>query len=193
MTLYIWRHPKPLAATGICLGQTDMAVDARKIKRLANQIQRFARIHQLPKVIWVSPLQRSFKVGERLTKLGFDCHIADELSEINFGAWDGLLWAQIAKEEIDIWCDNFASFAPDNGENLQQLFSRVETWLQAQAVNNSAILVVGHAGWINAAKMVATRQEIPKLASDWPRSVAYNELSVLNLAELNQYISKTNF
>ena len=51
MILYIWRHPKPIEAKGLCIGQTDIAVDVRKIKRLANKIERFVRLHQLPKVI----------------------------------------------------------------------------------------------------------------------------------------------
>ncbi|MDN5664596.1 MAG: hypothetical protein L0G41_00040 [Psychrobacter sp.] len=63
MTLYIWRHPKPMATDGRCIGQSDVAVDKRKLKRLAHRIERFVRRHQLPKVIWVSPLQRSLKVG----------------------------------------------------------------------------------------------------------------------------------
>lgn len=184
MGLYIWRHPKPLAAYGVCLGQTDMAVDARKLKRLANQIQRYARVHQLPKVIWVSPLQRSSTVGELLTQFGFTCYIAPNLVEIDFGEWENRPWQQIAKHEIDAWCDNFATFAPDNGESLQQLFNRVEGWLTARALENSAILAVGHAGWINAAKMITNGQEVPNRAIDWPRAVAYNELSILDLSKL---------
>ena len=80
MVLYIWRHPKPIAANGFCIGQTDISVDKRKIKRLANKIQRFVRFHQLPKVIWVSPLQRSLKVGEILAPHGFQYHVAPELA-----------------------------------------------------------------------------------------------------------------
>ncbi|WP_227500384.1 hypothetical protein [Psychrobacter arcticus] len=35
------------------------------------------------------------------------------------------------------------------------------------------ILAIGHAGWINAAKIIAAGQEAPNLAIKWPRSVAY--------------------
>ena len=187
MTLYIWRHPQPVAAKGICLGHTDMGVDRRKLKRLANQIQRFARLHHMPKVIWVSPLQRSLKVGQLLAARGFVCHISPELTELNFGAWDGCFWTQINKEEIDAWCANFAHFAPDNGENLSQLFTRVEGWLNARhaeqndLANNIPILAVGHAGWINAAKMITAGKDVPQLATDWPSSVAYGQLSTLTL------------
>ncbi|MGP5273117.1 histidine phosphatase family protein [Psychrobacter faecalis] len=176
MVLYIWRHPKPIAANGFCIGQTDISVDKRKIKRLANKIQRFVRLHQLPKVIWVSPLQRSLKVGEILAPHGFQYHVAPELAEIDFGGWDGRPWAQIPKQQIDDWCDHFADFAPKGGESLQQLFERVENWLNEMAAQNRGqkpVLAVGHAGWINAASMIAARQEAPKIAADWPQAVNY--------------------
>lgn len=188
MSLYIWRHPKPIGAAGLCLGQTDLGVDKRKINRLANQILRFVRQHQLPKVVYVSPLQRSLKVGERLAAQGFKVHIAPELMEINFGDWDGQPWSQIAKYEIDAWCDDFAHFTPDNGESLQQLFYRVASWLGTHshtvgsaidASKQTPVLAIGHAGWINTAKMLATGQDVPQLATDWSPSVAYNELSTL--------------
>lgn len=176
MVLYIWRHPKPIAANGFCIGQTDISVDKRKIKRLANKIQRFVRFHQLPKVIWVSPLQRSLKVGEILAPHGFQYHVAPELAEIDFGGWDGRPWAQIPKQQIDDWCDHFADFAPKGGESLQQLFERLENWLNEMAAQNRGqkpVLAVGHAGWINAASMIAARQEAPKIAADWPQAVNY--------------------
>ena len=175
MVLYIWRHPKPIAATGLCIGQTDIKVDRRKLKRLANKIQRFVQLQRLPKVVWVSPLQRSLKVGEILAQRGFQYKVAPELAEIHFGEWDGKLWQQIEKQAIDEWCDNFANFSPDNGESLQQLFNRAENWLDKIAVEqvNTPVLAIGHAGWINAAKMIATDQAVPNLAINWPRSVAY--------------------
>ena len=186
MTLYIWRHPKPLAASGMCLGQTDMGVHPRKTKRLANQIQRFVQWHHLPKVIWVSPLQRSLNVGKLLAKRGFECHIAPDLMELDFGTWDGKSWVDIPKAAIDDWCADFATAAPFNGESVAQLFMRVEAqirdWqskgMRADAKNNS-ILAVGHAGWINGAKMLAAGQGVPQVAADWARPVTYRQLSCL--------------
>ena len=183
MILYIWRHPKPITADGLCIGQTDVEVDKRKLKRLANKIQRFVRLQQLPKVIWVSPLQRSLKVGEILAQRGFECRVAPELAEIHFGDWDGQSWKQIEKQQIDEWCNNFAHFAPDHGESLQQLFNRAESWLDKIAVEQKdhPVLAIGHAGWINAAKMIATGQEVPNLAINWPHSVAYSSYSRINI------------
>ena len=178
MMFHIWRHPKPVAANGFCIGQTDISVDKRKVKRLANKIQRFVRLHQLPKVIWVSPLQRSLKVGEILVQHGFQCNIAPALAEIDFGKWDGQPWAQIPKQQIDDWCTNFADFAPEGGESLQQLFERIENWINEMTRQNSShrpILAVGHAGWINAASMIVAGQKVPKIAAEWPRPVNYLE------------------
>ena len=175
MILYIWRHPKPISASGLCIGQTDIKVDRRKLKRLANKIQRFVQLQRLPKVVWVSPLQRSLKVGQLLAQRGFQYKVAPELAEIHFGEWDGKFWQQIEKQAIDEWCDNFANFSPANGESLQQLFNRAESWLDKIAVEqvNTPVLAIGHAGWINAAKMLAAGQAVPNLAINWPGSVAY--------------------
>ena len=175
MILYVWRHPRPIAAEGVCIGQMDISVDKRKLKRLANKIERFVRLYRLPRIIWISPLQRSLKVGQILAQRGFECRVAPELAEINFGEWDGRPWTQITKQEIDEWCHNFAHFAPNHGESLQQLFERVGGWLVKVSAEqeDSPVLVIGHAGWINAAKMIATDQEVPKTAAEWPRSVAY--------------------
>ena len=136
MVFYVWRHPKPIGADGKCIGQTDIDVDKRKLKRLANKIQRFVRLHHLPKVIWVSPLQRSLKVGQILAQRGFQYHVAPDLAEIHFGVWDGQPWSQIAKQEIDNWCDDFTDFASEDGESLQQLFNRTEAWLNKMAMQN---------------------------------------------------------
>lgn len=184
MILYVWRHPKPIVAEGICIGQTDISVDKRKLKRLANKIERFVRLHQLPKIIWVSPLQRSLKVGHILAQRGFDYRVAPELAEINFGEWDGRPWAQITKQEIDEWCHHFAHFAPNHGESLQHLFERVEGWLVKVSAEqkDNPVLVIGHAGWINAAKMIANDQEVPKTAAEWQRSVAYMSCNRIDIS-----------
>ncbi len=179
MTLYIWRHPKPLNAAGLCLGQTDMGVDKRKLRRLANQIQRFARRNRLEKVIWVSPLQRSLGVGRILAQRGFRCEVAPALAEVDFGHWDGRPWQQIPRAEVDLWCEQFADYAPGGGESLRLLFSRVELWLAGQS--HRPRLAVGHAGWINAARLLTAGRSVPTAAADWPRPVAYRALSVLTI------------
>lgn len=172
-----------IAASSLCIGQTDIKVDRRKLKCLANKIERFVRLNQLPKMMWVSPLHRSLKVGVILAQRGFKCTIAPEFAEINFGDWDGKSWEQIEKQQIDEWCNNFVHFAPDNGESLQQLFNRAESWLDKILAEQKdhPVLAIDHAGWINAAKMIAAGQEVPNLAIKWSRSVAYLSYSRIDI------------
>lgn len=205
MQLYIWRHPKPKQVQGLCFGQHEVMVDRRKLKRLAHQILRFVRVNQLPKRIWVSPLQRSKQVGEYLAAQGFECHVDAQLLETHFGAWEGRLWLDISKDEIDQWCEHFADFAPPGGESLRQLFERVAAWIEQQkqtqaelnidaattharlspkhqvvmhqTVLHQAVLVVGHAGWISSAKFIQQGQQPPTQAAHWPRSVGHGQLS----------------
>lgn len=173
MALTIWRHPKPIHALGICLGHTDLPVDPRRIRRLADRIQRTAKAQQLPRVIHVSPLQRTRRVGEYLAKQGWTLHVDPELIEFNFGAWDGLPWDKIDRAEMDHWCNHFADFAPGGGENLQQLFARVRNWLNTHS--GQPRLVVGHAGWITAARMIHENKPLPRSPSDWSLSVSYGK------------------
>lgn len=200
MDLYIWRHPKPDQVQGLCFGQSEVSVDRRKIKQLAHQIQRFVRVNQLPKQVWVSPLQRSKQVGEYLSAQGFECYVDDQLLETHFGVWEGKPWSKISKEEIDSWCDNFADFAPNGGESLRHLFQRVAAWIEQQKQSqaefdldnkvekgstakksNKKILVVGHAGWINTAKLIHQGQSVPTKAIYWPRPVRHGQLTHLKL------------
>ncbi len=177
MTLYLWRHPQPEQVQGLCLGRTDAPVHARKLRRLANQIQGFARRHRLPKVIHTSPLQRAAGVGRLLAQRGWQWHVIPALQEVDFGRWDGRPWADIEWAEIDAWCANFAGVAPGGGESLHQLFARVEGWLNTLPAQ--PVLAVGHAGWINAARLLAKGMGVPARAADWPDSVAYRQRVVI--------------
>ncbi|WP_375057937.1 histidine phosphatase family protein [Zobellella sp. DQSA1] len=178
MTLYIWRHPTPLNVANLCLGRTDPGVDKRKLRRLAGQIQRFARRHQLPREIRVSPLQRAREVGRILERRGWRCRVDAGLTEADFGRWDGCPWPQIDRAEIDAWCADFATYAPGGGESLTTLFARVEEWLARLPAD--PVLAVGHAGWINVARLLGEGQGVPQQARDWPSPVAYRALSVIS-------------
>ncbi|PSJ45632.1 phosphoglycerate mutase [Zobellella endophytica] len=180
MTLYIWRHPRPLGAAGLCLGRTDLGVDPRKLRRLANRIQRFARRHRLPREIRVSPLQRSLGVGRILARRGWHCRVDSGLVEVDFGGWDGRPWRQIAKRDIDAWCADFAGYAPGDGESLTALFARVAGWLHALPA--TPVLAVGHAGWIGAARLLSGGGGVPARARDWPAPVRYLQLSLIPAA-----------
>ncbi|SFX49679.1 histidine phosphatase family protein [Marinospirillum alkaliphilum] len=174
MPVIIWRHPRPQQVAGICLGQTDVTVDPRRIRRLADHIRRTARRLQAEPVIHVSPLQRSRLVGEQLAQLGWQLQVDPALIEFDFGDWDGRPWSTINREEMDHWCQHFADHAPGGGETLTQLFARVNNWLQNKP-QLQLHLAVGHAGWMTAADMICQGLPIPTNPADWSVKAKYGK------------------
>lgn len=179
--LLVWRHPRPQAAQGRCIGQTDLAIDRRKVKRLAHRIRQAARRHGWPRVIHTSPLQRCARVGRQLRQWGWEHHVHPAVMEVNFGAWDGLPWTQISHAEVDAWCARFATYSPGGGECLLDVFSRAATWLRAHQTSSAQpLLMVGHGGWMLAARWVLTQEDAPTDARQWPRPAQYGECWALS-------------
>lgn len=165
MNVTIWRHPRPLGAEGRCIGgRTELAVDARKAKRLAHRIRSHARRHGVPREVVTSPLARAAEVGRWLKRWGFRWAVDAELVEMDFGAWDGRRWADIPQSEFDRWMADFNGFDFDGGESLRQLLARAAAWQPGCA------LVVGHGGWITA-RLWRSGEPTPAL---WPKPLAYS-------------------
>lgn len=148
---WCWRHPRAAAAAGRCIGRTDLPVDRRRAKRLAHRVRAVARRERLPRVVWVSPLQRSLAVGRWLARWGFACHIDARLAELDFGRWDGRAWAGVPWAEVQAWEADLRDHAPGGGESLAQLTARVRGFVaERAAAGDAAVLLVGHGGWITA-------------------------------------------
>jgi len=147
-TLLAWRHPQASGAAGRCIGQTDLAVDARKAKRLAHRIRAVARRERLPHAITVSSLRRAGDVGRWLARWGWQVQVDARLNELDFGAWDGRPWSDIAWSEVHAWQDDLLRHAPGGGESLAALAARVRSFLAEPTLG--ARLVVTHGGWLNA-------------------------------------------
>ncbi|MFM2057434.1 MAG: hypothetical protein RLY71_1819 [Pseudomonadota bacterium] len=179
--LWLWRHPRPIGAAGRCIGQTDLAVDPRRAKRLAHRIRATARRHGLPREVWSSPLRRCADVAHWLRRWGWRHHIDTDLLELDFGAWDGLPWRNITPADVAIWEADFLHHAPGAGESLQQLRVRVRRYLAAQLAG-AVRLVVAHAGWINTLTLLHCRTITP---DRWPAAWRYGDgaqcLCALNL------------
>jgi len=160
-----------MGVAGRCIGRTDLAVDARKAKRLAHRIRRRARRDKLPCVVWTSPLQRSACVGHWLARWGWQHHVDPRLSELDFGSWDDRPWEAIGHAAVTAWTDAFATHAPGGGESVGALMNRCASFLSEREAQR--ICVVGHAGWINAMRRVSAALPPPALASEWPAAVRY--------------------
>ncbi|MDE1998908.1 MAG: histidine phosphatase family protein [Burkholderiales bacterium] len=175
LVIHVWRHPRPMGAAGRCIGQSELPVDRRKVKRLAHRIRSQARRHRWPRVIYTSALGRSREVGRCLARWGWR-HVVDPLlNEASFGAWDGLRWDQIDPGLIDAWVKDFAGFHPGRGESLTEVLRRARTWCPAHDASSDLVLVVGHGGWMLARQWGQRHPSPPVAASEWPAPPRYGE------------------
>lgn len=188
MTIFVWRHPKPIGATGRCIGRTDLPVEQRKAKRLAHRIRSLARRRQLPRRVVTSGLRRSRAVGRVLAGWGWRHEVDRRLDEFDFGAWEGCAWSAIGEEAFAAWEADFASHRPGDGENVGELVARCRQCLDQWSTQSSGVCVVGHAGWISAAtwwrRSGAATALAPEglapvpVAAEWPASLRYGECVV---------------
>jgi alpha-ribazole phosphatase len=179
--VWAWRHPRVAAAAGRCIGRTDLRVDARRAKRLAHRIEDCVRRNGLARVVWTSPLLRCAAVGRALRRRGFTHHVDPRLAELDFGGWDGRAWSTIAPADVAGWEADFMGHAPGGGEPLVQLLARARAFVAERAADGrlGPLLVVAHAGWINALRVDAAG---PMAASAWPAAPAHGSLVKLRPA-----------
>jgi alpha-ribazole phosphatase len=171
-TLIVWRHPRPEAVQGRCIGRTDVPVDRRKSKRLAHRIRTWARRHSIPGVVITSPKRRCADVGRWLARWGWVHRIDVRLTELDFGAWDGEPWHHIGAAAVQAWCDDFAAHRPGGGESVAALLKRCAAFTADEA---RSVCIVGHAGWISAALwQQRSGGALPDVAG-WPAAIGYGQ------------------
>ena len=174
--LTIWRHPQPAGVAGRCIGRTDVPVDRRKSKRLAHRIRAWARRHGAPHGVITSPLRRSADVGRWLARWGWRHRVDVRLIEVDFGCWDGQAWDAIGAAAVDTWCRDFAQHRPGGGETLVALLARCAAFIadaHGDPAAESFVCVVGHAGWISAARWLQQAGRATPEALAWPAAVGY--------------------
>jgi len=165
--LWLVRHARPLVDDGICYGATDVAADAPATTQLA---QWLASGIALNAEVLSSPLQRCLLVTTQLQSLRPDLHIRVDvrLSEMNFGVWEGVPWAQIPPHALQDWTDNFADHKFGGVESANDVLQRVATLWDACDENTSDQVWITHAGVIRAASLLAAGRLRVEQASDWP-------------------------
>ncbi len=119
--LRLVRHPKPDVAVGLCYGRLDVPPDQSDLARLV------AELHQAkaPDLVYSSPLQRCQQTALALQQRGWPAPEFDaRVAEMNFGDWEGQLWDDIGREEIERWRLNIADHVPPGGESVRAVAER---------------------------------------------------------------------
>ena len=184
MDIYLLRHPPVQNSSGVCYGQTDIALAQDWIKT-AKSIQK-----ALPKnlKIYSSDLGRCRNVASYLNdkKVTFD----QRLRELNFGIWENKPWKDIPKEDIDAWNRNLETYIIQNGESYSQMKARVyEVWKEIISTDEDT-LIITHAGVIRAllAHLLETSAHATLKLTIKPSSLT--KLSYLNHWLEIRYINK---
>ncbi|MCY3794849.1 MAG: alpha-ribazole phosphatase [Gammaproteobacteria bacterium] len=149
MGLILVRHTRPDVAEGLCYGQMDLGV-ADTFTEEAEEV-----LSALPKVrrIVSSPLRRCRALAQYIADAAdLPLDIDERLMEIDFGVWEGRLWSEVPRWEIDAWAENFLHARPHGGESVAMLRNRVGAALADWAARREPIAIVTHAGVIKAAR-----------------------------------------
>jgi broad specificity phosphatase PhoE len=92
---------------------------------------------------------------------GAEAHTDPRLREMNFGAWDGLTWAECVERDGDLigrWSEDPSAVTPPGGESLADFEFRIAAAL-ADLPEEGARLWVVHAGVIHA--ILARWMDVP--------------------------------
>lgn len=170
MKLIFVRHSKPLIQAGMCYGLLDVPACPQAVQQDAEALAK-----TLPQgwPIMVSALARAQQLAMALHTLRPDMLLCTDtrLNEMNFGGWEGRLWSDIPKEDMDEWTANFLHHKVGGGESVSDVLHRVSEAIRlAQNCHGQAVWIT-HAGVIKA---VHCLNQVPNAfdglqAHQWPR------------------------
>ena len=190
---YVLRHARPLVAAGLCYGQWDIPADADATTAAAAVFARHWHAthgaHQVPVQVVCSPLQRCRQLAQALGRvqpgiLGGGQHRVDAaLAELDFGAWEGVAWADLPPDAWTPWMADFAHYRPGGGESTAQLLQRVQGAARYTARSlldqpHAVCIWVTHAGVMRALHWLQQHgSALPASAGQWPQqgACAYGE------------------
>ena len=192
MDIYLIRHSAVYNPNKLCYGQSEIpleenfTVDFDWIKD-ALQAQFSADT-----LFISSPFRRCIKLADYLS--GGNYQINNQITEINFGAWEMKPWTEISEKEINPWMQDFVNYRIPNGENFVDLFERVISFYEEiikKEVKN--IVLLTHAGVIRS--MASYVLDFP-LENAFNLQVDYSSISKIEYDEQNKsskviYLNRT--
>lgn len=140
MKLVLVRHPAPDIFPGICYGRLDVALrpDAQAVGAIVAKLA----LHRLA-CVWTSPAARCRVVAEAT---GLPLRIDPRLQELDFGAWEGVAWDDIARAALDAWAADPRNSAPPGGESGADLLLRVREVHGKILATGEDCAVISHGG-----------------------------------------------
>ena len=140
--LYLVRHGEPESA-GLLLGRHDPGLSTAGRLRARQALGGLRGA-----VIYCSPLRRATQTAEALPA-GIPRRVLVSLSEIDFGAWNGLSWDQIEKRDPELSRRkqrHWFGIAPPGGETWQLVLERAAAALAEMRQGRFPAIAVAHLG-----------------------------------------------
>lgn len=143
--VYLVRHPETEVSQGICYGNSDVLPTQEQLHAALMKVKVSLKDF-IPGIVYSSPLTRCTMLAEKLA--GEKEIIVDELiREVNFGKWEMVPWANIPKNEHEIWGSDFINNKIHGGESFIDVQNRVISfWNKIILPEHREIVVVAHAG-----------------------------------------------
>jgi alpha-ribazole phosphatase len=152
MLIYLVRHPRPSRIDGLCYGRLEVAVEQEVVIAAYDSVlahiprQALAKAH-----VYSSPSSRCLALARHLAAPS-EPLLADDLAEMNFGAWEGATWDAIPRDQMDAWAADVWGYQPGGGESANMVEIRWLRWLdQTRRMDMSTVVAVTHAGVIRSA------------------------------------------
>lgn len=172
MQVHLIRHTTPDIATGICYGQTDIAL-ANSFETEKNLIIK--QLDSKYDAVISSPLSRCTLLAQQIPTQYYQTDTG--LLEMNFGAWELQNWNDIP--QLHIWTNDFVNTKVEGGESFIQMYQRVVAFIEYLLAHSyEKVAIVTHAGVIRI--FWAWILEIP-LQNVFRLNVGYGSVYRLNL------------
>jgi alpha-ribazole phosphatase len=147
-TYYFVRHgTTDFNGQGVYFGKTDSPLNVEGILQAKELGISLSEIHF--DEIYTSPMKRCIDTARFITEMRKP-HVHDELSELDFGRWEGLNFRQCSEkdpEEFRKWSADYRNTAPPEGEKYTEFYTRVRRFYEDVLIRKEGtILIVAHKG-----------------------------------------------
>jgi len=186
MTIEFWwvRHG-PTHAKAL-IGHTDIAADLSDHKAL----KRLEAFLPETKNVFSSDLIRASETAQAISKSAFPVQKQKGLREMNFGDWEGMDFAAVAKSDPDLsrkFWENPGDTSPPKGESWNLFSRRIHTEINKIISQNpdQKVLIIAHFGVILAALQLA--------GNFTSKSVFSFKINSLSVTQLNYHPSNSGW
>lgn len=107
--------------------------------------------------VFSSPLPRAFSVASAICEVlqlrTEDIQIRSELSEMDFGIFDGLTYEEAMERyplEWESYCESYRNYRIPEGESFLEFEERIEGFLESLGDEDSTVLIVTHGGVVQS-------------------------------------------